>query len=454
MPCLPRTGSDYCYCRTFDLEVLGPVGPTILTILGTRVGGLPAGTPGQVLTTDGAGALLWAAPGAPSSHVLATNVGLGASHTMSGATAGHVLRASAANAAAFAAIQAADLPLHNIVTAHNASGLTNGHVMFASGANTFGFRAMVAADLPDHDLILDHPATGLTNGYVLTATSANTFAWQPNAVLPISDGVWTKWDAVNGRINFNLATAVLIESHTPTGDVADYATIQDAMNAAASGDTVAVPPGIYVGGIQMKAGVRLVEAIAGTVTIIGYVFVPTGATGCYVQLDKVIGDASIPTAALILYEAADVKIRRVESTYAPAFPPVATIVNVPVGSGYSGTSNLYIDEIAYTGAGGANKIAGVSMNVAGTLRFVGTTITIPNAGAGQGEGVYAGPGTVVLEHCKIAAKTTDLSQASTGVISLRDVEFTISKVSGLITFQGDGDLISRDKAIKLHRMYR
>jgi len=44
------------------------------------------------------------------SHVLATNAALGADHTISGATSGHVLRASSATAAAFAAIADADLP--------------------------------------------------------------------------------------------------------------------------------------------------------------------------------------------------------------------------------------------------------------------------------------------------------------------------------------------------------
>ena len=42
-------------------------------------------------------------------HVLATNTGLGATHTMSGATAGHVLRATSATAAQFAQLQHGDL---------------------------------------------------------------------------------------------------------------------------------------------------------------------------------------------------------------------------------------------------------------------------------------------------------------------------------------------------------
>jgi len=44
------------------------------------------------------------------SHVLATNSGLGTDHSMSGATAGQVLRATSATAARWASIQAGDLP--------------------------------------------------------------------------------------------------------------------------------------------------------------------------------------------------------------------------------------------------------------------------------------------------------------------------------------------------------
>ncbi len=51
------------------------------------------------------------------SHVLADTTGLGTDHTTSGLTAGQVLRASTATAAAFAAIQPGDLPSHNAATA-------------------------------------------------------------------------------------------------------------------------------------------------------------------------------------------------------------------------------------------------------------------------------------------------------------------------------------------------
>jgi hypothetical protein len=55
----------------------------------------------------------------PTSHVLATNLALGGQHSISGATAGHVLRASSATAANFQALAAGDIP------AIPESGVTN-----------------------------------------------------------------------------------------------------------------------------------------------------------------------------------------------------------------------------------------------------------------------------------------------------------------------------------------
>jgi hypothetical protein len=49
-------------------------------------------------------------------HVLATNTGLGADHTISGAAAGYVLRASSSSAAAFARLSHADLDATSLVT--------------------------------------------------------------------------------------------------------------------------------------------------------------------------------------------------------------------------------------------------------------------------------------------------------------------------------------------------
>jgi hypothetical protein len=81
-------------------------------------------------------------------HVLATNVGLGTDHSMSGATAGHVLRASSATAAAFAQLQHADLGGVTANQHHNQIHLITGsdhtitgsafQVVGATATNTLG----------------------------------------------------------------------------------------------------------------------------------------------------------------------------------------------------------------------------------------------------------------------------------------------------------------------------
>lgn len=85
------------------------------------------------------------------SHVLATNTALGPDHTISGATAGHVLRASSATAAAFAAIQDADLPSTIVRTSRTltaGAGLTGGGDLSADRTFNVGAGTLitVAAD--------------------------------------------------------------------------------------------------------------------------------------------------------------------------------------------------------------------------------------------------------------------------------------------------------------------
>jgi len=68
-------------------------------------------TAGYVLVYNAStGEIEWTASSTPGAHVLATTAGLGPSQTVSGLTAGQVLRATGAAAAAFAVIQDGDLP--------------------------------------------------------------------------------------------------------------------------------------------------------------------------------------------------------------------------------------------------------------------------------------------------------------------------------------------------------
>jgi len=80
------------------------------------------------------------------SHVLATNLALGADHTISGATAGHVLKASSATAAAFAQLLHSDLGsvvadqhvAHTGVTITAGNGLTGGGAIDVTRTLTLG----------------------------------------------------------------------------------------------------------------------------------------------------------------------------------------------------------------------------------------------------------------------------------------------------------------------------
>jgi hypothetical protein len=138
-------------------------------------------------------------------HVLATNSALGPDHTMSGAAAGQVLRATSATAAAFAQLQHTDLgnvlpdqhhaEVHVLATNsglgpdHTMSGAAVGQVLRASSATAANFQALNHTDLvnvlPDqhhsrvHDII-SGDASGPTHTIsgpqwsVVGATATNT----------------------------------------------------------------------------------------------------------------------------------------------------------------------------------------------------------------------------------------------------------------------------------------
>lgn len=144
------------------------------------------------------------------SHVLASTSGLGADHTVTGLTAGQVLRATGATTATFSVLQHSELggisanqhhnQSHVLATSsalgpdHTVSGLTSGHVLRATGATTAAFGQLqhsqlggVSADQHHNQshvlatssgLGADHTVSGLTTGHVLVATGATTAAFQ------------------------------------------------------------------------------------------------------------------------------------------------------------------------------------------------------------------------------------------------------------------------------------
>ena len=113
-------------------------------------------------------------------HVLATNTGLGATHTISGATAGHVLRASSGTAAAFAAIQDGDLPSTIVRTSRQViagNGLTGGGALSADRTLNVGAGTLITVGADTVGI-----STGAAYQFIGTG-SGTSAAWQNMSTL-------------------------------------------------------------------------------------------------------------------------------------------------------------------------------------------------------------------------------------------------------------------------------
>lgn len=236
------------------------------------VGGLGADhtvsglTAGQVLRASGAASAnfqvldffdLGGIPGSfpPAAHVLASTVGLGSAHTVSGLTAGQVLRASSAVDAAFAVLAHGDLggvtanQHHNqshvlagtggLGADHTVSGLTTGQYLRATGAATAAFQTIPAADIPDH--ASSHLSAGSDSFVLGDEIEATGYmrAWNDGILVASERGInFTDSksilqnctdDFVNERFGLSLALNML-EVSIPwfTGDTARRITITNA----------------------------------------------------------------------------------------------------------------------------------------------------------------------------------------------------------------------------------
>jgi hypothetical protein len=127
-------------------------------------------------------------------HVLATNAGLGADHTISGATAGHVLRASSATAAAFAQLAHSDLSgigtnTHATIDTHIANSdihVAHSGVSMSAGDGLTGGGTIAATRSFAVSL-------SATSGLELTGTS-------PNKTLQIADSIAGAGLAANNKV--------------------------------------------------------------------------------------------------------------------------------------------------------------------------------------------------------------------------------------------------------------
>lgn len=216
-------------------------------------------------------------------HVLATTAGLGADHTVSGLTAGQVLRATGAATAAFAALQATDLPAHVLATnlalgsQHTISGATMGHVLRATGATTAAIAQLQHSDLGsvganDHHsqshvlastsgLGADHTVSGLTAGQVLRATGAATAAFASiqatdlptGATLSVSSTNSGNSHAITSSSAVSTATAVLLAT-----DSNGRSRVQGLGVGAAAADNYVIVPTAGGIGLATSSAARIV----------------------------------------------------------------------------------------------------------------------------------------------------------------------------------------------------
>jgi hypothetical protein len=168
-------------------------------------------------------------------HVLATNAGLGADHTISGAAAGHVLRASSATAAAFAQLAHSDLSAigtntHTQIDTHIANsdihvahsgvsmsagdGLTGGGTIAATRSFAVALSAVSGLELtgtsPNKTLQLADSVAGAglaSNNKVLSVGVANTGA----------TGLTVEADAVRLTSSSNPGAAAAVLASDATG---------------------------------------------------------------------------------------------------------------------------------------------------------------------------------------------------------------------------------------------
>jgi len=235
-----------------------------------------APTGGYVLVYNAStGQIEWTAASTPGAHVLATTAGLGASHTTSGLTAGQVLRATAAAAAAFQAIQDADLPStimrdtehtaigdasphHAAVTigadaAHSLAGQVLSAVLAAAaqvghvgtGAQTFGGQKTFADGIKTDTIDEETATAGVTldgskvkdflfypdpvnnpNMKVGKVGSAFYFSYDAENLILYANNKW--WLYVGGASQLEVSADAILAKANPIQEVADPTNDQDA----------------------------------------------------------------------------------------------------------------------------------------------------------------------------------------------------------------------------------
>jgi len=300
-------------------------------------------------------------------HVLATNAALGADHTISGATSGHVLRASSATAAAFAAIQDADLPSTIVRTSRtitSGAGLTGGGDLSADRTLAIGAGDGITVNADDVALASSTAGAGLTfasgvlavgaglgitvnaNDVALASSTAGAGLTYASGVLAVGAGLGLTVNANDVALT-TPGTLTVATTNASTGSHTHAVTSSSNPGAAAS-----ILASTGSGGLTLKT-----LAVEGNVDITSGGDLTVGANILFVDVSQVsvgINGAPDPQFALDVYGPA-----RAEYWIGPHALQIKNSLLIahydgraPFESNYTGESNGHMGQVA-TITGGA-----------------------------------------------------------------------------------------------------
>jgi hypothetical protein len=396
------------------------------------------------------------------SHVLATNAALGADHTISGATSGHVLRASSATAAAFSAIQDADLPSTLVRTSRtitSGAGLTGGGDLSADRTLAVGAGVGITVNADDVALASSVAGAGLTfsagvvavgagQGITVNADDVALASTVAGAGLTFSAGVVAVGAGAGLTVNADdvalttPGTLTVATSNAASGSHTHAVTSSSNPGAAAS-----ILASTASGGLTLKT-----LAVQGNVDITSGGDLTVGANILFVDVSQVsvgINGAPDPQFALDVYGPA-----RAEYWIGPHALQIKNALLIahfdgrqPFETNFSGERNGHMGQVA-TVAGGAiwregkfNKalqIAEATTNLVTNPSFetgtTGWTYTDANAsGTAAQTALYSHSGTYSVRLANANAAENDFYYCQVGSLAA-STTYTISAWVNVVSF--------------------
>jgi hypothetical protein len=306
-------------------------------------------------------------------------------------------------------------------------------------------------------------------------------SWAGSVPSSLADGQWTAWNA--GKVDLRLRSPAVVASG---GVIAEYGTIQGAITAAASGQTVVIPPGTYTENLTLKTGVNVLELVPGSVTLAGSIDTGTVAMACTVSIDTLttgsafagtlygvllrhtsgtvnliirtisINTTTILDVACLSMQGAGIAVVRCDSIGASATVTASIVYGITCTVG-SGTLTVTCRSVSLSAAS-ALAVAGASASAGftGVFTVYGATITAPNGTNGVASssdsactinlygcklsaktyGASVSLGTFAAYNCIFLGTTLDLSRTG-GALSVFACQYDPAKTDGVTYLRGD-----------------